>query len=97
MADFAATTVTNRDLSVQGNRRVVTGSVIVTTAANSEDTVFCGLSVVTAVHASWGTSAATSVANDLNFWPSTVTAGGFVVTHESTIANFPLVFRAEGR
>lgn len=97
MAEFAATTVTNREMTVMGNRRVVTGSVIVSTAANSEDTVFCGLSVVTAVHASWLTSAATSVHSDLNVWPSTVTAGGFVVTHESTMNNFPLAFRAEGR
>lgn len=97
MADFAATTVTGLEIVVAGNRRIATGSVIVTTAANSKDTVATGLSVLTAVHASWASSAATSVHNDLNFWPSTVTAGAFVVTHESTVPNFPLVFRAEGR
>lgn len=81
---------------MQGNRRVITGSVIVTTAATSEDTVFCGLSVVTHVSAFWATSAATSV-HILNVFPSTVTAGGFVVQSESTHNNFPIAFRAEGR
>lgn len=97
MADFAATTVTGLEIVVAGNRRIATGSVIVTTAANSEDTVATGLSVLTAVTASFASSAVTSVHTDLNVYPSTVTAGAFVVTHESTINNFPLTFRAEGR
>ena len=58
--------------------------------------MFCGLSVVKFVSGSWATSAQTSVHTDLNMYPSTVTAGGFVVTHESTMNNFPISFRAEG-
>lgn len=75
----------------------MTGSVIVSTGATSDDTVFPGLSVVTHVTGSWLTSISTVQLSDLQVSPSTVTAGGIRVLHATTMANVPISFRAEGR
>lgn len=99
MATINSSSITDLRPNVAGRNRVVTG-IITTfdTAATAEDTVFTGLAVCYHVDAKWQSSAATSVhLASLNAWPSTVTAGGFVLKNASTHANFPVVFRAEGR
>lgn len=99
MASINSSSITDLRPNVAGRNRVFTG--IITsfdTAATAEDTVFTGLSQVYHVDVKWQSSAATSVhLASLNAWPSTVTAGGFVVKNASTHANFPVVFRVEGR
>lgn len=98
MATINSSSITNLVGNVTGAKRTFTGIIpTFDTAATAEDTVFCGLTRVDHVDVKWASTAASSVhLASLNAFPSTVTAGGFVVKNASTHANFPLVFRAEG-
>ena len=97
MADFQATTISGRQTFIQGNKRVVIGSVIVTTGATSDDTVFPGLSVIDYVTGQWSGAPTTVQIADLSVNVSTVTAGGIRITHATTMANVPIEFFAVGR
>lgn len=99
MASINSSSITDLRLNVSGRNRVVTGIITsLDTAATANDTVLTGLAQCYHVDVKWATASATSVhLASLNAWPSTVTAGGFIVQNASTHNNFPLVFRAEGR